>query len=250
MMLKTLLVDDEALARSRLKSLLANCNAPGAQVLAEAANASQAMAALQTRHFDLVLLDIGMPGINGLTLAHAIRTSQGLNQPPAVVFVTAHAEHALAAFDLSAADYLTKPVRQERLQQALQKVEHQLSLSLAQEGSAASDMLIIQDRGRTERVPLSSVIYLKAELKYITVRTLARSFIWEGSLSELKEKYPAQFVRIHRNALVARRAMRVLEKQVDPVDGEIWTIHLHGLKDEALIVSRRQLVTVRQALSV
>ena len=249
MMLKTLLVDDEALARSRLKNLLSNCSSPGAQVLAEAANANQAMAALQTKHFDLVLLDIGMPGINGLILAQAMLNSQGVNPPPAVVFVTAHAEHAIAAFDLSAVDYLTKPVRQERLQQALRKVEHQLSLSLTQEASTAPDMLIIQDRGRTERVALRSVLYLKAELKYITVRTLARSFIWEGSLSDLEEKYPTQFVRIHRNALVARRAMRVLEKHVDPTEGDIWNIHLHGLEDEALVVSRRQLVAVRQALS-
>jgi two-component system response regulator AlgR len=191
-----------------------------------------------------------MPGINGLILAKALHGSQGLKPAPVVVFVTAHAEHAVAAFDLSAADYLTKPVRQERLQQALQKVAQQLSLTQAQDGGQAPDMLIIQDRGRTERVPLASVLYLKAELKYITVRTLTRSFIWEGSLSDLEEKHPSQFLRIHRNTLVARRAMRLLVKQVDPVDGEMWTMHLYGLEDEVLAVSRRQLVAVRQALSI
>jgi two-component system response regulator AlgR len=247
MKLKILLVDDEAHARARLKSLLANCNAPGVQVLAEAANSDQALAALQNHHFDLVLLDIGMPGINGLVLAKAM---QGLSHFPALVFVTAHAEHALTAFDLSATDYLTKPVRQERLQQALQKVQRQLSSSTNQNDSAAPKVLIIQDRGRTERVPLTSVLYLKAELKYITVRTALRSFILEGSLNDLEEKYSKQFLRVHRNALVARQAMLALEKHFDTVEGESWSIHLHGLEDrgEALAVSRRQLYAVRQAL--
>lgn len=245
MNLRVLLVDDEALARARLRTLLGDCVAPGADVLAEAANAVQAMTALQHELFDLVLLDIRMPGMDGVTLAKNIA---GLAQPPAVVFVTAHAEHALQAFDLSAVDYLTKPVRLERLQQALQKVERTFQSGRGPAVHLPVETLIIQDRGRTERVPIAEVLYLKAELKYITVRTASRSYILDGSLSELEEKYAAQFMRIHRNALIARRAVRALEKYFDPEEGEGWAVRLNGI-DELLAVSRRQLSAVREAMS-
>ena len=245
MNLKVLLVDDEALARSRLRTLLADCNAPGADVLVEAANAVQAMTALQRQVFDVVLLDIRMPGSDGVTLAQSIAA---MTSPPAVVFVTAHAEHAVQAFDVAAADYLTKPVRRERLQQALQKVERLAQAARAGRTESPQETLIIQDRGRTERVPLSEVLYLKAELKYITVRTAGRSYILDGSLSELEEKYALQFMRIHRNALIARRAVRALEKHFDPEEGEGWAVRLTGV-DELLAVSRRQLTAVREAIS-
>ena len=244
MTLKVLVVDDEALARSRLRTLLGDCTAPGAEVLAEAANAVQAMTALQRDVFDLVLLDIRMPGIDGVTLARSMVT---LPKPPLVVFVTAHAEHAVQAFEVQAVDYLTKPVRLERLQQALQKVERIVQTDQASQPDSLEANLIIQDRGRTERVPLSEVLYLKAELKYITVRTANRSYILDGAISELEEKYAAQFIRIHRNALVARRAVRALEKHFDPEEGEGWAVRLNGI-DELLAVSRRQLTAVREAI--
>ncbi|RYF36203.1 MAG: LytTR family transcriptional regulator, partial [Comamonadaceae bacterium] len=152
----------------------------------------------------------------------------------------------VAAFDLEAVDYLTKPVRLERLQVALQKVE---KLVAARRGAGEGPgMLVIQDRGRTERVPVSEVLYFKAELKYITVRTSARSYILDASLSDLEEKHSAQFLRIHRNALVARRAVRALEKHDDPEEGEGWAVRLNGI-DELLAVSRRQLSAVREALT-
>ncbi|MDB5963579.1 MAG: transcriptional regulator, LytR/AlgR family [Polaromonas sp.] len=245
MRLKVLLVDDEALARSRLRTLLGDCDAPGADVHGEAANAVQAMTALQREPFDLVLLDIRMPGSDGVSLAQAMAA---LASPPVVVFVTAHAEHAVQAFDVNAADYLTKPVRRERLQQALQKAERIVQARRAPQPDVPHDTLIIQDRGRTERVPLSEVLYLKAELKYITVRTATRSYILDGSLSELEEKYAVQFMRIHRNALIARRAVRALEKHFDPEEGEGWAVRLNGI-DELLAVSRRQLSAVREAIS-
>jgi two-component system response regulator AlgR len=245
MTLRVLLVDDEALARSRLRTLLADCDSPGADVLGEAANASQALAELQRGVFDLVLLDIRMPGVDGVALAQALAA---LAEPPVIVFVTAHAEHAVQAFELNAADYLTKPVRLERLQQALQKVERSMLVARSAKSDAPQETLIIQDRGRTERVPLSEVLYLKAELKYITVRTAARSYILDGALSELEEKYAAQFMRIHRNALIARRAVRALEKHFDPEEGEGWAVRLNGI-DELLAVSRRQLSAVREAIS-
>ncbi len=110
------------------------------------------------------------------------------------------------------------------------------------------DVLVIQDRGRTERVPLAEVLYFKAELKYITVRTAARSYILDGSLSDLEEKHGVQFLRVHRNALVSRRAVRALEKHYDPEEGEGWAVRLNGV-EESLAVSRRQLSAVREALS-
>ncbi|AYQ28684.1 MULTISPECIES: LytTR family DNA-binding domain-containing protein [unclassified Polaromonas] len=245
MKLKILVVDDEALARSRLRTLVGDCTAPAAVVAAEAADAAEATTALQREAFDAVLLDIRMPGADGLALAATIAA---LPQPPAVVFVTAHSEHAVQAFELEAVDYLTKPVRLERLQQALQKVERLAKKTRGLQANSTEEMLIIQDRGRTERVPLAEVLYFKAELKYITVRTIQRSYILDGSLSELEERHAPQFMRIHRNALIARRAVRALEKHFDPEEGEGWAVRLNGV-DELLAVSRRQLSAVREAIS-
>jgi two-component system, LytTR family, response regulator AlgR len=241
--LQLLLVDDEPLARSRMRALLADCRSPMALVTGEASNASEAMEALRRGGCDAVLLDVRMPGADGLALAHALRQ---MEQPPAIVFVTAHADHAVEAFELEAADYLTKPVRLERLQVALQKVERLLAARRPAD-AGEPDTLVIQDRGRTERVPLSEVLYFKAELKYVTVRTAGRSYILDASLSELEDRHGPQFLRIHRNALVARRAVRALEKHDDPEEGEGWAVRLTGI-DELLAVSRRQLTAVRDAL--
>lgn len=245
MKLRALVVDDEALARTRLCTLLGDCKAPDVSVEGQAANATQAIELLRRQEFDVALLDIHMPGADGLTLAQTLRS---LPHPPAIVFVTAHAEHAVQAFELEAVDYLTKPVRLERLQQALQKVERQLKSAQGSEPGLPEECLIIQERGRTERVPLSEVLYFKAELKYITVRTAAKSYILDGALSELEDKYPGQFMRIHRNALVACRAVRALEKHYDVEEGEGWAVRLNGI-EELLSVSRRQLAAVREAIA-
>ena len=242
MSLQVLIVDDEALARSRLRKLLADCT-PGVVAAGEAANAAQAMELLLRQPFDLVLLDVHMPGADGLTLAQQLRS---MAHPPAVVFVTAYAEHAVAAFEVEALDYLTKPVRLERLQAALQKAERALPADRPAD-DPVPESLVIHDRGRTERVPLAEVLYFKAELKYITVRTAARSYILDASLSELEERHNAQFLRVHRNALVARRALRALERHDDPEEGEGWAVRLNGI-DDVLSVSRRQLGAVREAL--
>ena len=244
--LKALVVDDENLARARMRTLLGDCRQPGAHCVGEAANAVQAMALLQHQEVDVALIDIHMPGADGLTLA---RSMQSLPSPPALVFVTAHAEHAVQAFELEAVDYLTKPVRLERLQLTLQKVERYLqSIRGPMASDPQEDVLIIQERGRTERIPLTHIIYFKAELKYVTVRTVTRSYILDGSLNELEEKYRADFVRIHRNALIARRAVRALEKHFDAEEGEGWAVRLNGV-DELLAVSRRQLAAVRELVS-
>lgn len=241
MALRVLIVDDEALARARLRTLLGDCRAPEAVVVGEAGDAVQAMQCLAHHVVDAALVDIHMPGTDGLALAQALRA---LPEPPAVVFVTAHAEHAVQAFELEALDYLTKPVRLERLQTSLQKIERYRQSRRGLEPDLTEETLVIQERGRTERVPLSAVLYLKAELKYITVRTAVHSYVLEGSLGELESRYASRFIRIHRNALVARRAVQSLEKHHDPQEGEGWAVRLAGL-EESLPVSRRQLPAVR-----
>lgn len=241
--LQVLVVDDEPLARARLQTLLADCNNPHAVALAQAGNAVQAMEALQHQQFDAVLLDIHMPGTDGLTLA---RNLAALPRPPAVIFVTAHAEHAVDAFELEAVDYLTKPVRLERLQLALQKAQRHMQARAPAQDS--QEVLVIQDRNRTERVPLAEVLYFKAELKYITVRTRTRNYILDGSLGELEHKYAERFMRVHRNALIARHAARALQKHHDPEEGEGWALRLDGV-DDLVFVSRRQLSAVREMLA-
>ena len=243
--LSVLIVDDEPLARERLRTLLGDCTDPPVRVLGEASNAVQAMEWVGREAPDALLLDIHMPGVSGLKLAQTLKS---LPLPPSVVFVTAHAEHAVQAFELEALDYLTKPVRLERLQAALQKVR-----KARQGGPQAGDVgseeaMVIQERGRTERLPLDEVLYLKAELKYVTVRTAARSYIIDESLADLEARHPQWFLRVHRNALVARRAVRALEKHFDPEEGEGWAVRLSGL-DELLMVSRRQLAAVREVIA-
>jgi len=254
--LSVMVVDDEVLARNRLKTLLADCPQPACLLEAEAADAMQAMAQLRAHFVDVVLLDIHMPGANGLQLARELRQ---LRPELSIIFVTAHAEHAVDAFDLDVTDYLTKPVRAERLYKALKKAFHNKQRhpphATTQESSALPRFIVIQDRGRTERVPLSSVLYFKAELKYVTVRTASRTFILDGALAELEAQYLDEFLRIHRNTLVSRREMRSLERfhAGDESDGEGnllegWAVRLRSC-DEPLQVSRRQLASVRAVIA-
>jgi two-component system response regulator AlgR len=242
MSLRTLIVDDEALARSRLRTLLRDCSAPAAEVVAEAAQGAEAQAQLASMKLDVVLLDVHMPGIDGIEVARALRERA---DAPAVVFVTAHAAHAVTAFELDAVDYLTKPVRAERLQQALQKAERYLKERASDK--VAQESVLIQDRGRAERVPLAEIVYLKSEYKYLTVRTAARSHILDGSLNDFEERYPQRVLRVHRNALVARSAIRALERYDDGEDAEGWALRLSTVP-ELVAVSRRQLAAVREVI--
>ena len=240
-----LIVDDETLARSRLRALLTEYN-PSYQ-LSEASHAAEAWAQLQIRggsDIDVVLLDIHMPGQDGLSLAQSI---QQLQNPPAIIFVTAYADHAVSAFELDVVDYLTKPVRLLRLQQALAKVNRVTRAPASSTPQDGEPALVIQERGRTVRIPIPEVLFLKAEQKYVTVRTFARSYILDGSLLDLESRYADHFMRVHRNTLVARRALRALEKHFDAEEGEGWAVRLHGLA-ELLPVSRRQVAAVREAL--
>ena len=241
--MRVLIVDDEKLARSRLQAVLADCSTLPELQISEAADALQAMRILEQQPIDLIFLDIHMPGASGLSLAREIRH---LPQVPQIIFVTAHAEHALQAFDLDAIDYLTKPISSARLQKALEKVSR-LQQAREQMTQAPEKTLIIHDRGRMLRVPLAEVLYFKAELKYITVRTAQATYILDGSLTEIEQDYGAGFMRVHRNALVAKRAITALEKHHDEEYGEGWAVRLQGIA-EPIAISRRQLVNVRSAI--
>ena len=243
-MLQVLVVDDEALARSRLRTLLGDCRAPAAAVVAEAGDAVQAMELLHRQHFDLVLLDVQLPGADGLTLARMLRDRP---QPQPVVFVSAHADPAVQAFEVEAVDYLTKPVRLARLQQALQKVQR---LRPASAVRSESQVLLIPHRDQVVRLPLSEVVYVKAEWKYLTVRTVDRSYLLEGSLADLQVRYPERFLRVHRNALAAVCAVRALSRSLaGSRNDEGWNLVLEGVP-ETLAVSRRQLASVRAAFGI
>ena len=251
MTLRVLLVDDEALARLRLRSLLQAIDEPANQVVGEAGDASGALVLLREHRCDLLLLDIGLPGRDGLQLAAALHA---MPQAPAVVFVTAHAEHALRAFDLDAADYLTKPVQRERLRSALRRVAQRLRPEVAAP-AVGSAVLVVSDRGRLLRLPVPEVLYLKAELKYVTLRTAGHAYVLDDALADLEQRLGDGFVRVHRNALVAKAAVRALERRVmpaadaagDEASAETWAVRVAPL-DEWLAVSRRQLQAVREAL--
>jgi two-component system response regulator AlgR len=178
-----------------------------------------------------------------------------MTRPPPVIFVTAHAEHALRAFDLSAVDYLTKPVRLERLDAALAKARawcQARRLTVPEPQPADDDTLVVRTRDRMERIPLSSILYFKAEQKLVSVRTADRLWPIDESLTELEARVGARFVRVHRNALVARKAMRALERRHDEEEGgdgaEGWAVQVDSTL-EWLQVSRRQVNAVREAMA-
>ncbi len=251
MTLKILIVDDEAPARRRLRELLGDCAAlPGGtehEIVGEAAQGFEAIAAVEEYQPDLVFLDMQMPRMTGLEVARHIG---GLAQAPAVVFVTAHDEYAVQAFDVNALDYLMKPVRAERLAAALAKAAARREPrapavdALAKLPGAARKHFAIAERGRLSLVPLSEVVYLRAELKYVTVRTPVKEYLLEESLIALEEEFGEIFVRVHRNAIVAHRAIKGFEKSHDDDADTQWQVILEGVP-ERLGVSRRAWAVVK-----
>lgn len=252
--MKILIVDDEAPARARLRLLLDDLAqtqpAEVGHLVAEAGDANSALALLGAWPADVVLLDIGLPG-GGLQLAAAL---QRWPKPPALVFVTAHEGHALAAFDLAAVDYLTKPVRAERLLAALQRVQGRRADGVAAGPAPAlarPACLVIEARGRVLRLPLTEVLWLQAGGKQVQLRTPALSLHLDEPLAELEQRLlqaGGRFLRVHRKALVAFAAVRELARRADDADGnETWAVRVAPL-DDWLPVSRRQLGTVRAAL--
>jgi two-component system, LytTR family, response regulator AlgR len=244
--LKIVVVDDEAPARRRLRELLDDCTAALPLVIVgEAASGREALALLSGTPADLVLTDIHMPDMDGIELArHLLK----LPLPPVLIFTTAYHEHAIAAFEVHAIDYLVKPVRVQRLLAALQKVPRLRPLSdtkLNRLPAAARRFLSVTERSRVVLVPIEEIVYLKAELKYITIRTADREFLLEESLTRLEEEFGSRFIRVHRNCLVAREAIRGFERRVSADGDAHWEVLLRGV-DEALPVSRRQQFIVRE----
>jgi two-component system response regulator AlgR len=258
--LRVLIIDDEEFARLRMRSLLADCAQPGAEVVGEAGSAAEALHALSSTDVDLVLLDIQMPGLDGLQLADRLRA---LPSAPKIIFVTAHAGHALKAFEIDAVDYLTKPVRRARLQEALVRGAQGVDRAVAVAAPAATaapgeqPVLVVSDRGRVQRVPVADILYLKAELKYVTLRTDAHAYVLDDSLSDLEHRLGDAMLRVHRNALVSRTAITKLERRAPTTleglpapeaDAEGWAVQI-GATQEWLAVSRRQLTQVREVLA-
>jgi len=247
--LKVIIVDDEQPARNRLRELLEDCRGElPHRVAGEAANGVEGLKAVTAAEADVVLVDIQMPEMSGIEFA---RHLQVLERPPAVIFVTAHDRYAVEAFEVNAVDYLTKPVRAARLLAALKKAASGARLArgvLESIDPAPRRYFSVAERGRVTLVPVSEVIYLRAELKYVTLRTREREHLVEESLQQLEREFGGVFVRIHRNCLVARRLIRGVERGAE-TEGEIgWSVILEGC-EEKLPVSRRQWAQVKSLVT-
>ena len=239
--LKVILADDEALARARLADLLIDLAEEfSVEIVAQAGNGVLALERAADTPADVILLDIQMPGMNGLEAARHIA---GLPHPPAIIFVTAFDEHALQAFELRAVDYLLKPVRLARLREALSRIKPLTADDAAALAPRRTHFSLLE-RGRIWRVPVAEVLYLRAELRYVTARTREREYLLDESLVRLEEEFGDDFLRIHRNCLVARAHLEGFQRVADDGEGR-W---LALLKDwsEKLPVSRRQMHVVRE----
>jgi len=250
--LRILIVDDEEPARERLRELLQDGQAeiPN-EVAAEAASGPQALALLPDCAADLALVDIHMPIMNGIELARHFHL---LEHPPGVVFITAHDRYAVEAFDVNAIDYLLKPVRLPRLVAALRKASagpRPGREQLARADPGPRRYFSIAERGKVTLVPVEEVLFLKAELKYVTLHTRERDFLVEEPLSQLEQELGALFLRVHRNCLVARRMIRGVEQQKaapgDDTAEPHWGVLLEG-HPEPIAVSRRQWPAVKTLL--
>jgi len=244
--LRLLIVDDEAPARRRLRDVLADCAGQvSVDVVGEVDNGLDALNQVQQQAVDTVLLDIRMPGMDGLECAAHLNR---LENPPAIIFSTAYDAYACQAFDLNAIDYLLKPVRADRLVRALSRA-HSLSAAtidlLREAHPKARTHLSVNEKGRIVLIPVTDILYLKAELKYVTVRTAAREFLIEESLTRLENEFAEAFLRIHRNCLVASGRIREIGKLPGDDDGHF--LRLDGL-DERLMVSRRQYSSLREKI--
>jgi two-component system response regulator AlgR len=250
--LRILIVDDEAPARDRLRTLLSDI-APEAPnlVVGEAADGAAALEVLQTTDADLALVDVRMPRMDGLEFAQHLAT---LPRPPAVVFTTAYDHYAVQAFEVSAIDYLLKPIRAQRLKQSLDKVAAQRRVAA---GGAAPDLLQVaqlnpearrflscHERGKLLLVPVGDIVYFRADTKYVTARTSEREYLLSDSLLTLEGEFGERFIRLHRSVLVARDALVGFEKSQD-AEGEQWTALLQGVPDR-LPISRRHWPAVKE----
>jgi two-component system, LytTR family, response regulator AlgR len=256
---RILIVDDEAPARKRLSNLLDDCRDDFPLAIAdEASNGVEAIDAINQGNIDIVLCDIRMPTMDGIEVARHIARMEA---PPKLIFTTAFDQYAVQAFELNAVDYLLKPIKQARLLAALQKarpVAPPAADAIADATQHKRKHLSIHERGRVVLVPLDDVLYLKAEQKYITVRTAQREHLLEESLTKLEEEFAGHFTRIHRNAIVATHMIAGFERvsnvstssnadDGDDADsgGMHWVCAIKGIT-EKLPVSRRQQHVVKE----
>lgn len=238
--MKILIVDDEPLARQRLRTMLAEL--PDMEVVGEAANGREAVEKAESLAADAVLMDIAMPVMDGLEAArHLARSDSG----PAVIFCTAYDEHALAAFEAAAVDYLVKPVRLERLSESLQRAGRGRASGQAATGLPQRERshLAARMRGSLRLIPIEDVYYLLAEEKYVLVHHARGEDLIEESLKSLEQEFGDRFQRIHRNCLVANDEFLELRRQPD---GQVQAILRHG--KAPLEVSRRCVPTLREKL--
>jgi two-component system response regulator AlgR len=246
--LRVFIADDEEPARSRLRELLGDLAGEAATTVAgEAGHGLEALERIPASGAQVVLADIDMPGMGGLELA---RHLAGLERAPAVIFVTAHDRHAVEAFELNAIDYLLTPVRATRLAAALKKAARAAPPDrdqLAKAAQGAREYLSVVERNRILLVPVRDIVFLRADQKYVTLRTAEREHLIEEPLVALEREFAERLVRIHRNCLVARAAIRGFER--NPGDEEAqWLVVLDGVA-EKLPVSRRQWPVVRELVS-
>ena len=243
--LRVMITDDEAPARHRLRELLSDCaREMPLSVVAETASGAALLEALQDIPSDVVLLDIRMPGMDGIETA---RHLQKLPLPPRVVFTTAYERHALEAFEVHAVDYLLKPVRARRLQEALVRARSLTTSAGTPDAlpAPARTHFSVTERGRIILVPVREVRFLRAELKYVTLRTASQEHVIEESLTRLEEEFGRTFVRIHRSCLVAVEHLLGFERQDAGTGDAQWTAVLADVA-ERLPVSRRQAHVVRE----
>ena len=238
-MLNILIIDDEKPARDRLRRLLGDMQ--GCAVSGEAADGTTALEIITEQRPDVLLLDISMPGIDGMSLAERLRKDDALQPTPVIIFCTAYEDQALRALDNQALDYLVKPVRAERLAQAIEKARTFLQGSRQEE---ETDFLRSTVGGKVSLIPVTRVICLLSEDKYTTVIFEDGRTVIDDSLTELERRFENYFLRIHRNALISKRHVRGLERTAD---GQALAI-LSGT-DRKPIVSRRNLSVLRALLN-
>jgi two-component system response regulator AlgR len=203
--MRVLIVDDEPLARARLDALLKEC--AGVDVVGSVADGEEALAAIAEKQPDLLLLDINMPGLDGKALA--ARLANRIR--PQVVFCTAYEAHAVHAFELGAADYLLKPVRLERLRDALRRVRQRLDAQPRE----PIGWLHARVRGEPVRIALDDVIYLLAEEKYVVAQRAGDQLLLDESLRQLEDTYADHLIRLHRNCLVPAQRLIGLKTLAD-----------------------------------
>lgn len=238
-----LITDDEPLARSRVRRLLEDD--ARYDIVGEACNGKEALLMCGTLRPDVILMDIRMPEMDGLEAAYHLSS---LENPPAVIFTTAFSEHALAAFEREAVDYLLKPIRKERLEQALKKAKkinraQLLALGKTDETDHSRTHISAQMNGNIQLIPIENVYYFLAEQKYVTVRHKHGEVLVDDSLKSLEIEFGEQLIRIHRNALVAINHIGGLEKSAMGT----WKVKMDGIED-SLEVSRRHMTSVRKQL--